>query len=1094
MESEATAPERVAQAEGILDRMPIARTDMQLRAALTRTIPAEDFSAEGLDRYADDGAPIAPASTALVRRAGATTAASFWPEPRVGLAAAPEPHFSAASLAARLAGAEAAPDDRRYDLGGVLGVGATGRVYALVDRNLERAVAVKVLVRQRAGDDELAAFVDEARITASLSHPNVLPVYELDRDDTGQVFFTMKKIDGRSLADAIDASTADKRVAPLDQPASLVNVFIGICQALAYAHHQRVVHQDVKPANIMLGAFGEVLLVDWGSARRMKPGESTRIYGTPLYMSPEQARHEAVDEASDVYCVGATLFHALTLRVPTWDDDAARFFALKREGAFAPPDERERAAVPAALMDIALKAMAPRRSDRYGDAEALLADLHAYQAGLAVGAHRDSLAERLARWYRLHARALWASAAAAVVVLAMGAALWREHERRVASWGEPVLVERFSDDSWRSRWETFEGSFATIDGQLVSTGSDGNSAVLTRKLWGPTVVEYDCELKPGSHPSDLSLMWSRELRRDKQGRIVGMANPIFFQFGALDGSFTAIGRGYHQTMACSERRPEPGRRHRVRVEIVDDRLSLIIDGEPACEWIDPVRFDGGYVGIYAYYPGKAYDDLRMTVRDEAEQVPATAVGDAFVSTGELDQAFEQYARVAQSHAGSAISEEAVYKLGLCRWLQQRWDEAETAWRPLIGGPREPLVRLHRLDRWFTARDHDATLTAMEALWHEADARLRARIAMRWNQCVLALTAEVATQGGQALDRYLALHDRLFPDDTAVATTAAHALRVLGRYDQVLTRYPRQRSVCAEALAATGRWTEILTNYPEQRYHVTQALFHAGRSAEIGSDGLSQPHGRGMIERGEAIAVLNMRLGDEDRLYALCTLGRIDEAIARSGRWWHARALAQILKGDETIAFDAPDRALSALALLAHGDARGAYAVAPDRHPAQAMAGMTLATEAWADGRRDEAARWATIDPRPLDQDDRVHVAARLTLPFLAGADDGDWSAYDAACAALADGERWRLQQRPWHDGAYLVGRIDDQAYLAQPHRLHAAAKLLVRRAMRAERAGDGALALTHWRTYLELPRWRRWLSVDGATDALAAYRVRALSR
>ncbi|MBA3847032.1 MAG: protein kinase, partial [Planctomycetes bacterium] len=1017
----------------------------------------------------------------------------FWPEPRDGMAAAPEPNFATPSLAARLAGTAAPPDDRRYDLGGVLGVGATGRVYALVDRNLERAVAVKVLVPQRAGDDELAAFVDEARITASLSHPNVLPVYELDRDDTGQVFFTMKKIDGRSLADAIEASTTDKRVAPLDQPASIVNVFIGVCQALAYAHHQRVVHQDVKPANIMLGAFGEVLLVDWGSARRMKPGEPTRIYGTPLYMSPEQARHETVDETSDVYCVGATLFHALTLRVPTWDDDAARFFALKREGAFAPPDERERAVVPAALMDIALKAMAPRAADRYPDAEALLADLHAYQAGLAVGAHRDSLAERVARWYRLHARALWASTAAACVVLTMAAALWREHERRVANWGEPVVVESFSDDSWHSRWRTIEGSFEVDDGQLVSTADHGSTAVLAQKVWGPTVVEYTCELRPGSHPCDLSLAWCRDLNRDDSGRIVGLVDPIYFQFGAIDGSFTAITRGGEYTLSCSERHPERGRRHQVRVEIVDDRLSLIIDGELTCEWIDPVRFDGGHIAVYAYYPGKAFDDLRITVRGEAEQVPATAVGDAFVRAGELDQAFEQYARVAQSHAGSAIGEEALYKRGLCRWLQRRWDEAEATWRPLAGGPREPLVRLHRLDRLFADQAHDAVIAAMTALWFDADAALRRRIAMRWSLSVLTLCADVATKRA-ALEKYLVLHDRLFPDDVAVATTTARALLLLGRHEEVLTRFPRQPSLCAEALAATGRWHQILTDYPDQRALAEQALLETGRADEIDAGHVPGLWCRGQLERGDFALALSLPNQLEDCVRALCAMGHISEALERRGGDWRMRALAHILNGDETIAFDAPDRDLSAQALLAHGDARGACTVATDGGTTQAMAAMTLSIAAWAAGGRDEAARWATIDPTPLRKDDRVHIAERLTLPFLAGADDGDWGRFDAACTALADGERYELQQRPWHDGAYLAGRIDDQAYLAQPHRLHAAAKLLVRRAMRAERAGDDEQALTHWRAYLDLPRWRRWLNVDGAMDALAAYRVRALSR
>ncbi len=257
-------------------------------------------------------------------------------------------HPSLATRLSHLGLAGDGPSESRFVVEGVLGQGATARVYAVLDRNLARAVAVKFLGdgERRSSVDDIASFIKEAQITASLEHPNVLPVHELDVNETGQVYFSTKRIEGRSLGALIEQSAVGRRAAAIADFNAVVNIFVGVCQALAYAHTNRIVHQDVKPDNIMVGNFGEVLLVDWGSAARMQAGERPRLYGTPLYMSPEQARGEGVDERSDVYCLGATLFHTLVLRHPTWCDNVDEFWRMKRAGILRRPDAAEQAAVP----------------------------------------------------------------------------------------------------------------------------------------------------------------------------------------------------------------------------------------------------------------------------------------------------------------------------------------------------------------------------------------------------------------------------------------------------------------------------------------------------------------------------------------------------------------------------------------------------------------------------------------------------------------------------------------------------------------------------------------------------------------------------
>ncbi|HYE08340.1 MAG TPA: serine/threonine-protein kinase [Planctomycetota bacterium] len=1039
--------------------MPPDPRDRISRAAFTRTVPAVAFAPDEL--------------AAHVRALDA----------RGGDGARPS-----------LPGGSTAGSGRRFVAGDLIGLGATGRVYAAVDRDLEREVAVKVLSEERAGIDDARSFVDEARLTASLSHPNVLPVHDLGRDDHGRVFFTMKRIAGRSLADAIDRSAPEAPEAPLHDANAIVSVFIDVCQALAYAHHRRIVHQDVKPANIMLGDFGEVLLVDWGSAGRLDGGAAPRIYGTPLYMSPEQARRERVDERSDVYGVGATLFHALTLRLPTWHDDGERFFAMKRIGAFAPPTAEERARVPAALIDIALKALSAKPDDRYDDANAILADLRAYQSGLAVRAHREGAFERLARWHRRHTAAVWCGAAAVAMALALAGALYREHLRRLDGWGDPVIEERFEDDSWTTRWRPSGGAFVRQDGRIVSVGHSDSTIFLDRKLWGPIAVEYDAEMLPGCAPCDLSLVWCRDLKRRPDGASVEPVDEYHLQFGANNGAYsTIINRG--RQLACSYVRPEHGRRYRVRCEVADERLTLMIDGEKVCEWIDQIRFDGGYIGLYGHFPGKAFDDVTVSVRGIAQDVPATAIGDAMVRADQLDLAVEQYARVAQSHQGRALAEEALYKLGLCRWRQRRYADAEAAWAPLADSSWSDELRLNRIDRTFDAGDHDGVIAELEDLAGAADPTTRARAGMRWAAAVDHLMKH---DGIAEIPRYLDMHARRLSDQATLDAAASSALLHVGRPQEVLARFPRQRLRCCYALRALGRPREIVERYPDQHDAYEWALLECGLAELIEPTFARDPYAMGLCERGLAADALAF-IGEEHNVAvrALCQLGRVDEAVAALDRFGLGPSdQIRVHALSDGIIPTFPESASEAQVwiLLVGDDAAAARSKVGTEHWLSPAIDAALAIDAAARDDHEQAALLA----RRLSSHSYATSAARFiasfAVPFLRGSDARDWSAFDAACAAIAEDAPWPQQQRPWHDARYLRGAIDEAAFLAQPHRAFAEATLLVRRAMRHERASDPAAAIADYRAWQELPAWRRSYDPDPALTRFVALRIGALAR
>jgi len=315
--------------------------------------------------------------------------------------------------------------------------GGMGRIIVARDKRLGRTVAVKELLVVDARSEE--RFIREALVTARLQHPSIVPVHEAGRWPDGSPFYTMKMVTGRSLKEVIAGTSSFK------ERIALLPSIVAIAEAIAYAHSQGVIHRDLKPSNVLIGEYGETVVVDWGLAKVIaeaadpagdpiastrRPGgdltASGNVVGTPVYMPPEQARGEPVDERADVYSIGVILYHTLAGAPPFGGKNEE---VLKRLRDSRPVMIAERVPeVPRDLAAIVDRAMDHDARRRYANAGDLAADLVRFQTGRLVQAHGYSVGELLRRWASRN-RTLAVAIASFVALALLGSASFMRRER-----------------------------------------------------------------------------------------------------------------------------------------------------------------------------------------------------------------------------------------------------------------------------------------------------------------------------------------------------------------------------------------------------------------------------------------------------------------------------------------------------------------------------------------------------------------------------------------------------------------------------------------------------------------------------------------
>lgn len=493
---------------------------------------------------------------------------------------------------ATVAGAMSVQDDLpRYRVERHLASGSEGHVYVVWDRDLRRHVAMKVIRKEAMRDRRRTErFMAEARRTGALEHAGIPAVYECGETADGELYFTMRLVQGQSLFDVMQGLREDdpektSRWTLL----RLVDVLQRVARTVHFAHEHGLVHRDLKPANLAVGEDGEVLVLDWGLSKRVavdpdRPSvdetllHQTRlgqVKGTPLYMSPEQALGSVggIERRTDVFALGALLYEALCLLPPYEGHDITTVLAAARKGAIRPPSERTGdREVPQALEAIAMRALAADPGDRHATAGEFAEDLEAFVHGrrdqteqreraasmLKVARNLAERSERLrdrAEEQRTEARDLLASIPD-----------WAPVERKSVAWRIEDRAEALDADAARA----FARAMDLTSRALAHASEDPDGRRLMASLYARRYVE---ECRRGNQRD---AHWLRSMIR-------------LYDDGALDSLVSETGR----VLAISE----PGRS---RVKLVRCRLEdrRLVEADVALEGETPLRMDAVEQGTY----------------------------------------------------------------------------------------------------------------------------------------------------------------------------------------------------------------------------------------------------------------------------------------------------------------------------------------------------------------------------------------------------------------------------------------------------------------------------------------------------------------
>ena len=613
----------------------------------------------------------------------------------------------------------------RYQIKSILVTGATSQVFLIRDNTFDRDIAAKFLhPRFVEKNKKIKQFLKEARITAKLNHPNILPVHDIDYTEGSLIYFTMAKADGQSLAIAIEKEAKgydDSGIHDFNQRTRIIQQ---VLQALSYAHSHDIIHKDIKPSNIMLGPHGEVLVVDWGTASFGQEENRQHLVGTPAYMSPEQARREKADHLSDIYCIGTTFFHLLTLEFPCFHIDLDKFWDMKKKGEHTKIPSQTIKKIPPQLYNIALKAMAADPKDRYQSADEMLQDLADYQHGKSVNAYRENFSELVTRLYKHNTAIFYVLCSCLMVIIVFSIWLYQEQNREYGPWQQTHLHTWSNADltDLNTDWEL--GTITEL--QEPSFLPDRNQSYREPI----TVVDDAIYLAPKQTslvdplhfrhrrliPGNFQINWQHSITDPQDGI------SLFFLGNQLNESYRLTIKGRQLTLFkrnipfdhyTMNFKLLPNNIYPITLEVVRTQISILINNQLIYSVSDPEILTGAKYQRFGFIIDQDSNARISHLNVQRQESPKTSLpintANKFFANELYDNALLQYRSIQTNYTHSDMVSAALYMEGRCLSQNQQPRMAEHAFGKFLNkyndsdlfpfAAAEYIISLAQQEKW-----------------------------------------------------------------------------------------------------------------------------------------------------------------------------------------------------------------------------------------------------------------------------------------------------------------------------------------------------------------------------------------------------------
>lgn len=515
-----------------------------------------------------------------------------------------------------------------------IGKGGMGEVLLAYDTICGRKIALKRIRPDLLTFRQIQnRFLKEARITSQLTHPAIIPIYTIHQDER-HTYYTMPFVEGKTLKQILrEARQQEKQGIKPEQLAfsipSLIRIFLAICQAIAYAHSKFVLHRDIKPENIIVGTYGEVLILDWGLAKLLKtpPSPSTeedlpespsslhhitqigKVVGTVSYMAPERALGQFATKETDIYSLGVILYQILTLRLPFQRGSLKEFREqTKNEVLHDPIEIAPYRDIPKELAQIATKCLSPSPLERYLQVDTLIHDLENYIEGRA-------------EWFLIN----------------------------------ELEISRKSD------WEFQEHVLLAEHTAITRTAeiSEWVNLMISKVPFAENIkIQFDVSLHERCQGIGILFNVPESLNREKinEGYCLWISSDLT--------KSTMLLRNSIEVLSASESFLPSNGKHQITITKLDNTIRFFIDSIEQFSYISRMPLAGTHIGVLLRDNNFELSSLKIYVGSDNIMVNCLAVPDAFLANKDYKKALAEYRRIGNAFSGRAEGREAVLRAGI----------------------------------------------------------------------------------------------------------------------------------------------------------------------------------------------------------------------------------------------------------------------------------------------------------------------------------------------------------------------------------------------------------------------------------------------